>query len=49
VYGRCVIMVGAMWGTFLISLMIVSVNQVFELSLQEKKAMHHLLQTRKAA
>ena len=42
-------MVAALWGTFLISLMIVSVDKFFELTLQEKKAMHHLMQTRKAA
>ena len=30
-FGRCVIMISAFWGTFLISLMILSVNSAFEL------------------
>jgi len=39
----------AIWGMFLISLFIVSVGEVFSLTRQEKKAMHHLMLTRKAA
>lgn len=49
VFGRTMIMVAAFWGTFLISLMIMSVSMVFNLKDTEQKALHHLLQTRRAA
>ena len=48
-FGRMVIMVAAFWGTFLISLMILSVSMVFDLVENEKKALYHLLQTKRAA
>lgn len=48
-FGRVVIMLTAFWGTFLISLLIVSVGKIFELEKNQKKAMHHLFLTRKAA
>jgi voltage-gated potassium channel Kch len=48
-FGRILIMFAALWGTFIISLMIVSVANIFALSTDEQKAMSHLLQTRKAA
>ena len=47
--GRCIIMVTSFWGAFIISLVIVSVSKIFELSRNQKKAMHHLFLTRKAA
>jgi voltage-gated potassium channel Kch len=43
VFGRTMIMVAAFWGTFLISLMIMSVSMVFNLKDTEQKALHHLL------
>ena len=48
-FGRVVIMITAFWGTFLISLLIVSVGKIFELDKSQQKAMHHLFLTRKAA
>jgi ABC-type Fe3+-siderophore transport system permease subunit len=42
-------MIAAFWGAFLISLLIVTVSKTFELSRNQKKAMHHLFLTRKAA
>jgi hypothetical protein len=47
--GRSIIMIAAFWGAFLISLLIVTVSKSFELSRNQKKAMHHLFLTRKAA
>jgi ABC-type Fe3+-siderophore transport system permease subunit len=47
--GRIIIMVTSFWGAFIISLVIVSVSKIFELSRNQKKAMHHLFLTRKAA
>jgi len=43
VFGRCLIMCIAFWGTFLISLMIMSVSMVFSLKDTEEKALHNLL------
>jgi hypothetical protein len=42
-FGRAMIMVAAFWGTFLISLMIMSVSRIFNLKDTEQKALHHLL------
>jgi hypothetical protein len=42
-FGRATIMVAAFWGTFLISLMIMSVSRIFNLKDTEQKALHHLL------
>jgi len=42
-------MASALWGNFMISLMIVSVTNVFSMQNNEEKAMAHLLQTRQAA
>lgn len=47
--GRVIIMITSFWGAFLISLVIVSVSKMFELTRNQKKAMHHLFLTRKAA
>jgi hypothetical protein len=47
--GRTLIMIAAIWGTFIISLVIVSVADIFKLSTNEEKSMQHLLTTRKAA
>jgi len=49
VFGKILIMFAAIWGTFLISLIIAIVANIFALNRNEQKAMHHLLQTRKAA
>ena len=48
-YGKLIVMVASIWGTFLISLMIISLQQVLDMSLPQKKAFHNLLLTRKAA
>lgn len=42
-------MISSFWGAFLISLLIVSVGKMFELTRSQSKAMHHLFLTRKAA
>jgi Ion channel len=47
--GRFIIMLTAIWGTFIFTLVIVAFSVVFNLSPHQKKAMHHLLLTRKAA
>eukprot|EP00347_Sterkiella_histriomuscorum_P005684 403355659 len=48
-FGRFMIMITAFWGAFLISLLIVSVGNIFQLTRNQRKAMHHLFLTRKAA
>mmetsp|Transcript_16179 Transcript_16179/g.25061 ORF Transcript_16179/g.25061 Transcript_16179/m.25061 type:complete len:113 (-) Transcript_16179:657-995(-) len=47
--GRCVAMVVALWGAFLISLLVVTVGSVFELNENQKMALRHIRLTRKAA
>jgi len=47
--GRLIVIFAALWGTFLISILILSVGNIFNLSKQEQSAHSHLLQTRKAA
>ena len=49
IFGRLVGVFTAIWGTFIISLLIIVASEIFELSIIEQKALHHLLQTRKAA
>jgi len=49
VFGRVVAIICALWGTFIISLLIIVAQEIFGLSHIEMKALHHLLQTRKAA
>ena len=48
-FGRIIGVIAAFWGTFVISLLIIVATEVFSLKITEKKALHHLLQTRKAA
>ena len=48
-FGRFVAIICALWGTFIISLFIIVATEIFALSHIEQKALHHLLQTRKAA
>lgn len=43
VFGRSLVMLAAFWGTFLISLMIMSVSLIFEIKGTEEKALHNLL------
>lgn len=47
--GRFIIMITSIWGTFIFTLVIVAFSVVFNLSPHQKRAMHHLLLTRKAA
>ena len=49
VFGRIIIMMTAFWGTFIISLLILSVSQIFDLTRNQRRALHHLLLTKKAA
>ena len=49
IFGRIVGVFTALWGTFIISLLIIVASEIFALSIIEQKALHHLLQTRKAA
>ena len=49
IFGRLVGIFCALWGTFIISLLIIVATEIFALSIIEQKALHHLLQTRKAA
>ncbi len=49
IFGRTVGIICALWGTFVISLLIIVAAEIFALSIIEQKALHHLLQTRKAA
>lgn len=48
-FGRLTVIAAALWGTFLISILILSVGNIFKLQQTEQKALNHLLQTRKAA
>jgi tellurite resistance protein TehA-like permease len=47
--GRFIIMLAAIWGAFILTLVIVAFSMIFNLNATQKKAMHHLLVTRKAA
>jgi Ion channel len=47
--GRFLMMFTTLWGTFLFTLVIVAFGAMFNLNPHQKKAMHHLLVTRKAA
>jgi hypothetical protein len=48
-FGKIVAIVCSLWGTFLISLLILIAADIFALTMREQKALHHLMQTRKAA
>lgn len=49
VFGRCLIIIVAFWGAFCTSLMVLSTKIAFDLKEREREALHHLLQTRRAA
>jgi hypothetical protein len=49
VFGKAVILLTAMWGTFLIGLLILSVGAVFNLKPNERMSSQQLLQTKMAA
>ena len=42
-FGRAVAIITALWGTFIISLLIIVAAEIFALSHVEQKALHHLL------
>jgi hypothetical protein len=48
-FGRFIIMFTSIWGAFIITLVIVAFSNFFNLNRNQKKAMHHLYLTRKAA
>ena len=48
-FGKWIIILTAFWGTFLISILILIASNIFDLTINEQKALNHLLQTRKAA
>jgi hypothetical protein len=47
--GRVIIMITAIWGSFIMSLIIVVAANLFMLARSQKRAMHHLFLTTKAA
>jgi hypothetical protein len=47
--GRILIMITSIWGTFVITLVLVAFGNVFALKQTQKLAMHHVLVSRKAA
>jgi hypothetical protein len=47
--GRIITIASSIWGTFIFTLVIVAFSIFFNLNPVQKKAMHHLLVTRKAA
>lgn len=47
--GRIIAIFTAMWGAFLISLMVLSVGQIFALNEKEEEANEHLKKARVAA
>ena len=47
--GRVIAMITALWGAFLISLLVVTVSSVFDLSNNQKMALRHIRLTRTAA
>ena len=47
--GKTVIMISAIWGAFIISLIVLVVASVFDLKKQQKKAMRDIHVTRKAS
>ncbi|TNV85946.1 hypothetical protein FGO68_gene8142 [Halteria grandinella] len=47
--GRFIIMITSIWGAFIFTLVIVAFSMIFNLNPTQKKAMHHLIVTRKAA
>lgn len=49
VFGRIIVLIAAIWGTFMISLLILSVGEIFSLVPNESKSLQQLLQTRMAA
>mmetsp|Transcript_17377 Transcript_17377/g.12418 ORF Transcript_17377/g.12418 Transcript_17377/m.12418 type:complete len:82 (+) Transcript_17377:884-1129(+) len=47
--GQATILATAIWGTFLISILIIVVSRIFDLERNQQRALHHLQLTRKAA
>ena len=47
--GRCIAMITAFWGAFLISILVVTVSSVFELNEKQRMALSHINLTRRAA
>ncbi|TNV86697.1 hypothetical protein FGO68_gene1800 [Halteria grandinella] len=47
--GRIIMMITSIWGAFMFSLVLVAFSMIFNMSPHQKKAMHHLLLSRKAA
>ena len=47
--GRVLIMITSIWGTFVITLVLVAFGNVFSLKQNQKLAMHHVEVSRKAA
>lgn len=49
IQGKCIAIVTALIGAFLISLLVLAVNSVFELNKNQQKALRHIQMTRSAA
>ena len=48
-FGRLILMTVAIWGSFIMSLLVVVIQSVFELPVEEKMALRHINLTRHAA
>ena len=48
-FGRVISIINALWGAFIISLLVASIGKIFELSENQKKAIAEITNSKKAA
>lgn len=48
-FGRIISIINALWGAFVISMLVASIGQVFDLNEQQKKAIVEITNRKKAA
>lgn len=48
-FGRVISIINALWGAFIISLLVASIGKIFELSENQKKAIIEITNSKKAA
>jgi hypothetical protein len=48
-YGRCISILNALWGAFIISLLIASIGKIFELNENQKSAIADITNSKRAA
>ena len=48
-FGRCISIINALWGAFIISMLYASIGKIFELSDNQKKAVAEITNSKKAA